>query len=978
MLDQIRLDVAADLLIVSEQYQNRDEQKWFPDKLGTAAIWIPNCITVERHGAENGFIWVKIKNITYVSCYFTPNEAINSFRAKIDVLEDKVREIGGGLVIAGDFNAKAIEWGMNTTDSRGRYILEMAARTGLTVVNTGGVSTFRRPGCAQTIPDITFVSDTLITSVNGWRVIEDYTGSDHQYITFTVGRGLEQTIRHDRKMVGWNVARLCEDNLIAIVESGEARLRLEDGSPDRIAKATMKLVQQACDASMPKRKNPPKRKCVYWWSKEIATLRSRCLRLKRSYTRARSRGRAVDQEHEEYKLARRTLKLEIKRSKRIKWEDLKREVDTDPWGLGYKVVLRKLGSQSSCPKMEEMQMWYIVNSLFPTLAEENRPPCPTQPREEEIPAFTIEELQQAARSLRNKKAPGPDGVPMEVLKVITRSHPDVLLNMYNQCLNKGVFPAVWKRQRLVLISKGKGNPNSPSAYRPLCMLDAAGKLLERLLKPRLAAAIEAAGGLSEQQHGFRRGRSTIGAIAEVVKAFQSAQQRNHYSRRIVLLATLDVRNAFNSARWGSILSALATNFHIPDYLFRMINSYLQDRELTFETLEGVQCKEITGGAAQGSILGPDLWNIAYDGILRMEIPEDTLLVGYADDVAAVIIARDMQDAQRKLNQIMRRVSRWLHDHGLNLATEKTELVLLTRRQIPTDFLFQVETEQIRSQPSVTYLGVRLDTKLTFWEQIRHTTEKATKVTLALSRLMSNIGGPSSGKRKLLMSVTNSILLYGAEIWADSLKIGKYRKQMAAVQRCGALRITSAYRTVSEPAALVLAGVIPIDLLAQERKLVYHTKANLGKTEARTAAREQAFQLWQERWQLESRGRWTAKLIGNLKEWVNRRHGELNYFMTQFFTGHGYFGKYLHTMEKLENSVCIYGDSTVDDAYHTFFHCEKWKEKRQDLERKIGNVTADNIVSKMLNNKGNWDNVASYIENILRLKKLEMDNRQRIT
>ena len=47
---------------------------------------------------------------------------------------------------------------------------------------------------------------------------------------------------------------------------------------------------------------------------------------------------------------------------------------------------------------------------------------------------------------------------------------------------------------LILINKAKGDLEKPSAYRPLCMLDNSGKLLERLLKPRLSAAIENGGG----------------------------------------------------------------------------------------------------------------------------------------------------------------------------------------------------------------------------------------------------------------------------------------------------------------------------------------------------------------------------------------------------------------------------------------------------------------------------------------------------
>ncbi|GBP00751.1 hypothetical protein EVAR_69681_1 [Eumeta japonica] len=88
--------------------------------------------------------------------------------------------------------------------------------------------------------------------------------------------------------------------------------------------------------------------------------------------------------------------------------------------------------------------------------------------------------------------------------------------------------------------------------------------------------------------------------------------------------------------------------------------------------------EVTSEAAQGSILGPDLWNASYDEILKLEMPEGTYLVGYADDIAAVITARNTEDAQRRLRQVMLRTRSWLDSHGLQLAMHKTELLLFTR------------------------------------------------------------------------------------------------------------------------------------------------------------------------------------------------------------------------------------------------------------------------------------------------------------
>ena len=153
------------------------------------------------------------------------------------------------------------------------------------------------------------------------------------------------------------------------------------------------------------------------------------------------------------------------------------------------------------------------------------------------------------------------------------------------------------------------------------------------------------------------GKSTVDALQEVVRTAKSTERGNHYSRPVCLLATLDVKNAFNSVRWVDAQQTLRRDFQIPRYLLRLIGDYLKDRFIVYDTEDGPRRKELTAGADQGSILGPDIWNASYDRILRMEIPDGCFLIGYADDVAALIRARDVEAAQLRLGQVMCRVRR---------------------------------------------------------------------------------------------------------------------------------------------------------------------------------------------------------------------------------------------------------------------------------------------------------------------------------
>lgn len=379
-----------------------------------------------------------------------------------------------------------------------------------------------------------------------------------------------------------------------------------------------------------------------------------------------------------YKEARAELKKAIKLSKKKCWNELLETVESDPWGRPYKVVMGQLKNRwkptLECPVL----LGRIVSVLFPQ-----------QPKleitfernaEEAIPLITKEELLEACNRVGSSKAPGLDGIPNIALKAAIRATPELFLDVYNTCLKEGTFPNKWKRQRLVLLPKGKMPPENPTSHRPLCMLDTIGKVLERIVHQRLEAVVESH--LADNQFGFRKGRSTLDAIDLVVKTAKQAICGSRWKRgakRYCLIVTLDVKNAFNSAKWDVIMDAL-NNIGVPLYLEKIVASYLSNRVLQYNTESGPKEYLVTGGVPQGSVLGPILWNIMYDGLLKLELPGESKLVAFADDVAVVISAKHKEELNWIFDVTFNRISQWMRQNGLCLAEHKTEAVLITSRK----------------------------------------------------------------------------------------------------------------------------------------------------------------------------------------------------------------------------------------------------------------------------------------------------------
>uniref|UniRef100_A0A6V7JG05 Reverse transcriptase domain-containing protein n=1 Tax=Bracon brevicornis TaxID=1563983 RepID=A0A6V7JG05_9HYME len=159
---------------------------------------------------------------------------------------------------------------------------------------------------------------------------------------------------------------------------------------------------------------------VYWWSEDINKLRAESFRARRQVHRARGECRFLQLEVGLKKI-RRNLRKAIGDSKKRCWVELIEEVNNDPWGRPYKVVMSKLNGyqQPTCPD----QMERIVKVLLPT-----QEPSEYHVEHEEKEVFssiTHKELMQACMRVGNSKAPGMDHIRNIALKIAIQTAPDV-------------------------------------------------------------------------------------------------------------------------------------------------------------------------------------------------------------------------------------------------------------------------------------------------------------------------------------------------------------------------------------------------------------------------------------------------------------------------------------------------------------------------------------------------------------------------
>ena len=96
--------------------------------------------------------------------------------------------------------------------------------------------------------------------------------------------------------------------------------------------------------------------------------------------------------------------------------------------------------------------------------------------------FTQDEVRQVVEGFKDKKAPGPNGITNEIVKIVFQAIPKTMTRLYNACLKSGHFPEKCKIAKVLIIAKpGTEEDSDPSMYRQISLLNTEGKILEKLL-----------------------------------------------------------------------------------------------------------------------------------------------------------------------------------------------------------------------------------------------------------------------------------------------------------------------------------------------------------------------------------------------------------------------------------------------------------------------------------------------------------------
>ncbi|XP_070530005.1 uncharacterized protein [Cardiocondyla obscurior] len=989
-------------VVAEPNYVPKNHPCWTGDELGSVALtwrWIPgtpSCAPIER---GQRYVAARWGPTIIVGTYLPPSGTIEEYQKWLDDIAVCIRRVRNSpIIVAGDFNAWSTTWGSARTNARGRLVEAWAASMDLVLLNRGNTSTCVRPQ-GESIIDLSWASPAAARIVSGWKVSKDMEHlSDHRYILVSLAplRSMSYRSREGRR---WAVRKLDEDAFQASIAASlfASDLPQEEEDPEIQLQWVTETVTRACDMSMPRVKHRFRRS-AYWWSDQIAALRRDAIRTSRKVTRSRDNQDRRAEALATYKEARKTLRTAIRKAKEESWTELIEALDDDPWGRAYKIVCKKL--RPMAPPITEVLapqfLKEVIGKLFPPdTREDGRVHLQSSDLDWNAALEITEEefLHAAKRGLRGNTAPGPDGLTKAVWRLALKSIQGPIIQLFNSCLRHGAFPLPWKKAKLVLLRKQGKPEDSPSAYRPICLLDEAGKLFERIIVNRLVQHLSKEGtNFSRNQFGFRAGISTVNAITAVRNFTEE-----HTSQGGVVLATsIDVSNAFNSLPWEVIRAALSRH-QVPQYLKDILGSYLHNRYFTFTDHNGkVQERSLQRGVPQGSVLGPFLWNIGYDAVFSSALPPHSKVVCYADDTLILSGGRDWTEARARGEIAASSVLRSVQKLGLYVAHEKTEAIVFSGKtggpQPPPSSQILVGAARIQIAQNLKYLGLILDHKWSFGPHFKRIGERVREKSTSLRGILPNIGGPSSAARRLYANTVRSIALYAAPVWAEDLAAcKKSQKNLEAAFHQVAIRTARAYRTVARPAAALLAGLPPVDITAAEYHRVYKDLQIL-KSRGITPTAGMKKRL-RRRHRVITVGQWKDRLTGLhnfgqrtlsailpvMEDWVDRCgwKGVTSFWTTQIITGHGCFSSYLHRIGKEASTACHHCDDSIDDAQHTLEVCPAWTEERQVLRNVLGpDLSLPTIIELAVYEDNVWRAFMDFCSAVMRRKTEAERERER--
>ena len=314
--------------------------------------------------------------------------------------------------------------------------------------------------------------------------------------------------------------------------------------------------------------------------------------------------------------------------------------------------------------------------------------------------FSPTEVKDILYSLKLGKATGQDNINNRILKEAALPLANPLCDLFNYSMSKSICPNIWKEANVSPIYK-KDDPSLVSNYRPISLLSAVGKVMEKVIHKHMFNFLKDHEVLTRLQSGFVPGDSTANQLIDIYNTFCKALDDGKEVRAVFC----DISKAFDRV-WHKGLLFKLKQAGIGSTLLQWIANYLLNRKQRVLIPGGSSdWLPIGAGVPQGSILGPLLFLIYINDIV-MHINSTVRL--FADDTSLYLIVDDPVEAARCLNADLALIHQWAERWLVKFNAAKSESLLVSRKILkPFHPPLLMNNEPIKEVSSHKHLGLFL-------------------------------------------------------------------------------------------------------------------------------------------------------------------------------------------------------------------------------------------------------------------------------
>ena len=433
------------------------------------------------------------------------------------------------------------------------------------------------------------------------------------------------------------------------------------------------------------------------------------------------------------------------------WKVIKKVVPSNTSSQHHDILLKHEGS-----RVPKEQVAHFINEYFINVGNFEPPPSGNQSEtqvdmgetqvdmgddreaDSEGPTLTYfsevceREVLRLVKDVNVSKSSGIDDVSSFILKEAFRVLVREVTHMFNLSVRTSSYPDAWKQALVIPIPK-TGNLSKVQNYRPISLLPLPGKILEKLIHHRLSGYLEKENLLSVNQHGFRQGHSTMHAVAQLSNYIG----KNLDNRTPTLVTYVDFKKAFDCVQHNLLLGKLQ-DLGLGAEVLGWVTSYLAGRrQRVYANNVYSTSQRVTQGVPQGSVLGPLFYIIYANEVAK--VAKNCEVALYADDTVLYEANANFNESVAKMQDDIDSLGAWCGANGIMANTGKIKVMVFGSTtalgKLP-QFNITLEDTPLQNVNMYKYLGITLDSQLTFNQHVTRTIGTVTAKLKQFQRMRS--------------------------------------------------------------------------------------------------------------------------------------------------------------------------------------------------------------------------------------------------